>query len=205
MYVEHEDRRPRIHPSAWIAPDAVLSGDVSVGPETAVLYGAVLTAEAGGRIEVGSGCVIMEHAVLRSSGRFPLHLGDRVLVGPHAYLTGCTVGSHAFVATGAMVFNGARLGEACVVALGGKVHIDTELLEGMRVPMGYIAYGRPAVIYPPDEAPTVHEELARQDFMRFVFGVDTEGKERAEVMEEALARYSRVLLTHRGDSSVDRA
>src|SRR6266581_3555957 len=101
MYVEHEGRRPQVHPTSWIAPSAVLSGDVSVGPETAVLYGAVLTAEAGGRIEVGSG---------------------------------------------AMVFNGARLGDACVVALGGKVHIDTELLEGTRVPIGYIAYGRPAVI-----------------------------------------------------------
>ncbi len=205
MYVEHEGRRPQVHPTSWIAPSAVLSGDVSVGPETAVLYGAVLTAEAGGRIEVGSGCVIMEQAVLRSSGRFPLNIGNRVLVGPHAYLTGCTVGSHAFVATGAMVFNGARLGDACVVALGGKVHIDTELPEGTRVPIGYIAYGRPAVIYPPDKAPAVHDELGRQDFMRFVFGVDTEGNERAEVMEEALAKYSRVLLAHRSDSSVDPA
>ncbi len=205
MYVEHGGRRPNIHPSAWIAPDAVVSGDVTIGPDTTVLYGAVLTAEAGGRIEVGSGCVIMEHAVLRSSGRFPLYLGNRVLVGPHAYLTGCTVESHSFIATGAMVFNGARLGDACVVALGGKVHIDTELVAGTRVPIGYIAIGRPATIHPPENAPAVHEELARLDFMRFVFGVDTEGKERAEVMEEALARYSRALQTHRSDSYPDPA
>jgi carbonic anhydrase/acetyltransferase-like protein (isoleucine patch superfamily) len=203
MYVEHGGIRPNVHPSAWVAPDAVVSGDVTIGPDTAVLYGAVLTAEAGSGVEVGSGCVIMEHAVLRSSGRFSLHLGNRVLVGPHAYLTGCTVGSHSFIATGAMVFNGARLGDACVVALGGKVHIDTELVAGTRVPIGYIAIGRPATIRPPDEAPAVHEELARLDFMRFVFGVDTEGKERAEVMEDALARYTRALQVHRSDSFLD--
>jgi carbonic anhydrase/acetyltransferase-like protein (isoleucine patch superfamily) len=205
MFVEHGGRRPRVHPTAWLAPNAVVSGDVTIGPNTAVLYGAVLTAEAGGRIEVGSGCVIMEHAVLRSSGRFPLSLGKRVLVGPHAYLTGCAVGSHSFIATGAMVFNGARLGDSCVVALGGKVHIDTDLDAGSRVPIGYIAIGRPATIHAPDEAPAVHDELARLDFMRFVFGVDTEGKGRAEVMEDALARYSRALQAHRNDSLVDTA
>src|SRR5205823_6642427 len=121
-------------------------------------------AEAGGRIEVGSGCVIMEHAVLRATGRFPLRVGDRVLVGPHAYLSGCQVDSRCFVATGAMVFNGAQLGDSCVVALGGKVHVDTELAAGTRVPIGYLAFGRPATIYPPDRAPELHEELGRLDF-----------------------------------------
>jgi carbonic anhydrase/acetyltransferase-like protein (isoleucine patch superfamily) len=71
MLIEHEGRRPEIDPTAWIAPSAVLSGPVTVGPRTTVLYGAVLTGEAGAAVEVGAGCVIMEQAVLRASWRFP--------------------------------------------------------------------------------------------------------------------------------------
>ncbi len=200
MIIQHGGRRPDIDPSAWIAPNAVVSGAVSIRADTRVLYGAVLTAEAGAEMEVGAGCVIMEQAVLRASGRFPLHLGEGVLVGPHAYVTGCDVGARSFIATGAMVFNGARVGEACVVALGGKVHIDSDLPDGARVPIGFIASGRPATIYPPEEAPQVHEDLAGLDFMRYVFGVDTKGKDRSQIMDEALSRYTRALATHSADS-----
>jgi carbonic anhydrase/acetyltransferase-like protein (isoleucine patch superfamily) len=75
MIVEHSGHGPDIHPSAWIAPNAVVFGAVSIGPDTRVLYGAVLTAEAGAEMEIGPGCVIMEQAVIRASGRFPLRLG----------------------------------------------------------------------------------------------------------------------------------
>jgi carbonic anhydrase/acetyltransferase-like protein (isoleucine patch superfamily) len=203
MIIEHGGRRPTVHPSAWIAPTAVVSGAVTVGADTRILYGAVLTAEAGAEMEVGDGCVIMEQAVLRASGRFPMRIGTGVLVGPHAYVSGADVGSRSFIATGAMVFNGARLGEACIVALGGKVHIDSDLPDGTRVPMGFIAFGRPAIVHPPEEAPQVHEQMARLDFMRYVFGVDTSGKERTQIMEEALSRYTRALTGHADDSILD--
>ena len=205
MIVDHAGRRPQIHPSAWIAPNAVISGAVSIEADTRVLYGAVLSAEAGAEIEIGGGSVIMEQAVLRASGRFALHVGDRVLVGPHAYLTGCRIGSRSFIATGAMVFNGAELGEACVVALGGKVHIDSELADGTRVPMGFIAFGRPATIHPPEEAPEVHEQMARLDFMRYVFGVESQGKDRSMVMDEAMGRYTRALASHSKDVVLESA
>lgn len=199
MRVEHRGRQPRVDPTAWIAPNAVLSGGVHIGANARVLYGAVLTAEGGAELVVGAQCVVMEQAVLRAAGRFSLRLGERVLVGPHAYLSGCRVGARCFVATGAMVFNGAVLGEACVVALGGKVHVDTELAAGTWVPMGYIAFGRPGRIYPPDQAPAVHEELNRLGFARYVFGVETEGKRRSEIMDEIMDKYTRALSAHRQD------
>ena len=62
-------------------------------------------------------------AVLRGTPRNPLTIGDHVLAGPHSYLTGCTVSDEVFIATSAMVFNGAQLGQASSVALGGAVHI----------------------------------------------------------------------------------
>jgi carbonic anhydrase/acetyltransferase-like protein (isoleucine patch superfamily) len=203
MLIEHEGRAPEVDPEAWVAPTAVLSGAVSVQAGARVLHGAVLTAEGGAELRVGRNCVVMEQAVLRAAGRFPLRLGHHVLVGPHAYLTGCTVGAHSFVATGAMVFNGAVLGEACTVALGGKVHIATELADGTSVPMGYIAFGAPGVVYPPDRAPQVHEELGRLHFMRYVFGVDPEGLDRAQIVDLSLDRWTRALASHRSDRVVE--
>lgn len=199
MRIEHAGKRPSVDHTAWVAPNAILSGSIRIGPHARVLYGAVLTAEGGAELVVGPECVIMEQAVLRAAGRFSLGLGERVLVGPHAYLTGCVVGARCFIATGAMIFNGASLGEACTVALGGKVHVDTELAAGTRVPMGWIAFGRPGRIYSPEQAPSVHEALAQLDFMRYVFGVASEGKIRSRVMDEAMGKYARALGAHRDD------
>ena len=199
MRVEHGGRGPRIESSAWVAPTAVVSGEVIIGPGARILHGAVLTAEGGQALTVGRECVVMEHAVLRAAGRWPLTLGEHVLVGPHAHLSGCAIGAGSFIATGAMVFNGARLGPACVVALDGKVHLQTELPEGAFVPIGFIAIGRPGRVYPPDQAPRVHEELNKVGFMKEVFGVETSGRSRGEVMAEAMHRYARALGAHAED------
>jgi carbonic anhydrase/acetyltransferase-like protein (isoleucine patch superfamily) len=202
MLIEHRGRGPRIDPSAWVAPNAVLSGDVVVGPGVRILYGAVLTAEGRQPLTVGRDCVIMEQAVLRAAGRWPLQLGDHVLVGPHAHLSGCTIGSGSFIATGAMVFNGARLGASSVVALGGKVHLETDLPDNSFVPIGFIAIGRPGKIYSPEHAPQVHDELNRIGFLRYIFGVDPTGQPRADVMNEAMTRYARALGAHGDDRIV---
>lgn len=199
MLIEHRGQRPQIDPTAWVAPNAVISGNVVIGPRARILYGAVLTAEGRLPLTVGQNCVIMEQAVLRAAGRWPLELRDHVLVGPHAYLSGCSVGTGSFVATGAMVFNGARLGTSCVVALSGKVHIETDLADNTFVPIGFIAIGRPGRVYAPGEAPTVHEELNRIGFLRHVFGVDPAERARVEAMTEAMTRYARALDAHRED------
>jgi hypothetical protein len=98
-----------------------------------------------------------------------------------------------------MVFNGARLGTSCVVALSGKVHIETDLADNTFVPIGFIAIGRPGRVYAPGEAPTVHEELNRIGFLRHVFGVDPAERARVEAMTEAMTRYARALDAHRED------
>ena len=105
MLLEHQGERPRIHETAYIAPTATVCGDVTIGAESRVLFGAVLVAE-GGRVTIGEHCIVMEQAVLRGTTRYPVHLGNHVLVGPHAHLSGCTVEDSVFVATGASVFNG---------------------------------------------------------------------------------------------------
>jgi len=126
MIIEHKGVSPRIDTSAWISPAATVCGDVQVGRETRVLPGAVLTAD-GGPIRIGAQCVIMENAVLRGTPRHPLVVGDRVLVGPRAYLSGCAVADEAFLATGATVFNGAEIGRRAEVRINGTVHLKTVL------------------------------------------------------------------------------
>ena len=198
MLIEHRGRSPRVHPSAWVAPTATLSGDVEVGPESRVLYGAVLTAE-GGPVRVGAQCVVMENAVLRGTKDHPLEMGDRVLVGPRAYLSGCTIGNEVFLATGSTVFNGARLGEGAEVRVNGTVHIDTALADRAMVPIGWIAVGDPATVLPPDRHDEIWAVQEPLDFPKAVFGVDRS----PHAMTEIMARYARGLGRHATDRIID--
>ena len=95
MLIEHDGKRPKIDPSARIAPTAVLCGDVTIGPGTSVGFGAVLSAESG-PIAVGAHCMVMDNAVVRGTRRYPVTIGDRVLIGPQASLSGCTVADDVF-------------------------------------------------------------------------------------------------------------
>lgn len=202
MFIEHRSHQPRVHHTAWVAPSAVISGDVEVGPETRVLDGAVLTAE-GAPVRIGRRCVIMEHAVIRASGgrarSFPAIVGDDTLIGPHTYLSGCTVEDRCFIATSAIIFNGAQLGRGCEVMLQGIVHIGTTLEPGTIVPVQHIAIGTPARIFSPVESLEMRAALTEQNFWRYVFDIEPEDRPLDEIIAECLARYSGVLRTHRQD------
>lgn len=200
MMIEHQGKRPRVHDSAYVAPTAVLCGDVTVGENARVLFGAVVVAE-GGPVEIGADSIVMENTVVRGTARHPTSIGDHVLIGPHAHLTGCTIEDRAFVATGAAVFNGARVCRGASVAIGGIVHIKTVLPEGARVPIGWTAVGDPAEILPPEEDDRRREVMAPLDFPRTVFGV--ERAPMGEMMPEVTRRYARSLGRHRNDVILD--
>jgi carbonic anhydrase/acetyltransferase-like protein (isoleucine patch superfamily) len=134
MQIEHEGQRPRIDPSARIAPNAVVCGDVLIGAGTSVGFGTVLTAETG-PIAIGRNCVIMENAVLRGTKRHPLTIGDHLLIGPRAYLSGSTVETCAFLATGSTIFNDAIIGARAEVRINGTVHLRTRLPPDATVPI----------------------------------------------------------------------
>lgn len=171
MLIEHDGKRPAIDPSARIAPSAVICGDVSLGPGTSVGFGAVLTAESG-PIAVGANCVVMENAVLRGTRRHPLRIGDHVLIGPRAYLTGCTVGDCAFLATGCAIFNGAVIGARAEVRINATVHLLTSLPADATVPIGWVAVGDPASILPPERHNDIWAIQKPLDFPKVIFGVD---------------------------------
>ncbi|SFW72934.1 Carbonic anhydrase or acetyltransferase, isoleucine patch superfamily [Pseudomonas sp. NFACC09-4] len=179
----------KIAPTARIASSAVLEGNVSIGAGTVIGHGAVLVAE-GGALTIGENCIVMENAVIRSTAHDHCHIGNHVMVGPHCHLTGCRIDDEVFVATGASVFNGARLGKGAEVRINGVVHIKTALEPGATVPIGWIAAGDPAQLFSPDQ----HDELwavqKELDFPRYVFGVDRESE---GVVRQMMERYARFL------------
>lgn len=197
MLIEHQGKRPRIHPTAYVAPTATLSGDVTIGRDTRILFGAVITSD-GGPVEIGDECIVMETAVLRGTVRHPLKIGNQVLVGPRAYLTGCTVEDQVFIATGSTIFNGARLKTRSTIRIHGVVHLKTVIPEDGMVPIGWVAVGDPALIRPPkdhDEIWAVQEKL---NFPKEVFGIDRPPKGQS-TLETIAPRYTKALGRHRDD------
>jgi carbonic anhydrase/acetyltransferase-like protein (isoleucine patch superfamily) len=202
MKIRHLDMAPSVHPEAYVAPTAVLSGEVRVGPGSCVMHGAVLAAE-GGPVEIGANCVIMENAVLRGTPQHPLIMGDHVLAGPHSHLTGCGIADEVFIATGARVFTGAQMGRASSVALGGTVHIGCVVPPMARIPIGWVAVGEPARMYPPDETEAIRAGVAEAGggFLPFVFGIE-EAADYREQMQAALQRYTTAIARHHRQDEV---
>ena len=171
MLITHQGRTPSIHTSAYVAPNAVVCGDVKVGADCRILFGAQVIAE-GGSITLGHECIVMENAVLRSTVRHSLRIGNNCLVGPNAHVVGCTIEDEVFIATGAAIFHAAHLGKGSEVRINGVVHLKSRLSPGDMVPIGWVAVGDPATILPPGK----HEEIwAIQKPLNFpltVYGID---------------------------------
>jgi len=183
MILSSATKKPKIHPSAYVAPTATISGDVTVGSGCAILHGAVITAE-GAPLTIGSDCVVMENTVIKSSGgsatQFPVKIGDRCIVGPSAYVVGATIGNGCFIASGTRVFNGAIMEDGSGVALGGIVHVNAHLGKNVSVPMQHIAYGNPAKIVPPEKAAEAARDL---NFYENVFNIESGEGARAKAAQ----------------------
>lgn len=197
LFVSHRGKRPQIAESAYVAPTAVLCGEVTIGPHSRVLFGAVISAE-GGPVEVGANCVIMENAVVRGVARHPTVIGDDVLVGPHAHLTGCVVEGSSRIATGAVVFNGARLEMGAELEFHAVVGVNTVVPARSAVPMGWFAGGDPAELVPPGDWSRIQAVLGPLDYPGTVFGIG----ESDTTLPDMARRYARGLALHKMDSII---
>ena len=195
MLYEHLGARPRIHETAVIAPTAVVSGDVEIGADCQVLHGAVITAE-GGPITLGENVIVMENAIVRASSANPVHIGDHVLIGPGASVSGAVIGDEVFLATGTRVFNGAKIGARAEVRINAVVHLRTTLPEDTVVPIGWVAVGDPLLLLSPDKHEEIWAAQRELDFPGYVFGVD---RDTPDVMVQLTERYGRSLARHADD------
>jgi len=201
MLLEHDGKRPRIHESAYVAPTSVVCGDVSIGENCRVLFGAVIVSE-GGPVTIGSHCIMMENSVVRGLPGHPVNIGDHVLIGPRAYLTGCTVEENSFIARGATISNGARIGARAEIRINAVVQFNATLPPSTIVPVGWIAAGDPAEILSPKdhgELWSSHEPLS---FPFLEFGLERPPPRRSS-MPELTRRYSKALAKHKEDRILD--
>ncbi|HEY1721939.1 MAG TPA: gamma carbonic anhydrase family protein [Magnetospirillaceae bacterium] len=195
MIVTHLGKTPRVDPTAYVAPNAVLCGDVTVGPGCRILFGAQVIAE-GGSIAIGRECIVMENAVLRSSALHSLSIGNNCLIGPHAHVVGCTVADEVFIATGASVFHAARIGKGAEVRINGIVHLRTVLEPGATVPIGWVAVGDPAQILPPDQHDAIWEAQKPLNFPLTVYGIERDEADMVKITRKLVSTYG----THSADS-----
>lgn len=137
-----EGKRPRVDPTAFIAPTAVLIGDVTVEENASVWYNAVLRADFG-PIVVRRGANVQDCAVLHVTPVNAVDIGAGATVGHTCVVHGATLGEEALVGNGATVLDGARIGARAMVAAGALVTPGTEIPEGM------LALGAPAKVKGP--------------------------------------------------------
>ena len=134
-----EGREPRIADDAFIAPTAVLIGDVVVEEGASVWFGAVLRGDFN-RIVVGAGSTVQDNSVLHTAEDQPTVIGSNVTVGHLSMLEGCTVEDGALIGMGSIVLNRARVGRRAMLAAGSVVR------EGGEIPPEVLAAGVPAQI-----------------------------------------------------------
>ncbi|HNX04599.1 MAG TPA: gamma carbonic anhydrase family protein [Opitutales bacterium] len=171
MILSHAGKSPRIDESAFVAPNALVCGDVVIGRNARVMFGAQIIAESS-PVRIGDNCIVLENAVVRGTEGFPVSIGDNCLVGPCAHLAGCTVEDKVFIATGAAVFHGAVLKSGSEVCVGGIVHLKTVLPENVSVPLNWIAVGNPAQLFPPDKHEEIWTVQKPLNFPLSVYGVE---------------------------------
>jgi len=110
----------QIDPSAFIAPNATLLGQVTIGPEAGVWYGVVIRADLA-PITIGRATNIQDNSVLHVDGGKPVVLGDHVTVGHRAIVHGATIESKTLIGMGSIVLNGAVIGSESIIGAGALV------------------------------------------------------------------------------------
>jgi len=203
VLLEHEGDRPVVSASAYIAPTAVVCGDVFVADDVRILFGAVVTAD-GGPVRIGRSSIVMENAVIRGRANHPAEVGNNVLIGPHAHVNGATLEDFAFLATGTSVFPGARVGAGAEVRINGVVHVNSHVLPGSTVPIGWVAVGRPAQMFPPNEHDRIASIQRTLDFVGTTYGISP-SDDVAEEMRQITGRYVELFGTHRHDHPIRRS
>ncbi|MBE9603726.1 gamma carbonic anhydrase family protein [Acetobacteraceae bacterium H6797] len=136
-----DETQPQLPPEGryWVAPDAHVIGNVVLGDEVGVWFGAVIRAD-NETMHIGARTNIQDGAVLHSDKGFPLTVGEGVTVGHRAVIHGCTIGDNSLIGMGATVLNGAKIGKNCIVGANSLV------TEGKEFPDNSLIFGSPARI-----------------------------------------------------------
>ena len=171
MQIEYEGKIPSIHTSVYVAPGAMIIGDVKIGEESSIWFNCVLRGDLE-PIHIGCRTNIQDGTVIHMDKEIPCLIGDDVTVGHGAILHSCAIGNEALIGMGAILLTGCKIGERAIVAAGTLVR------EGQEIPSGTIAMGVPAV---------VRREATEAEFERVRNGKD-DYVYRGKIMQESITK-----------------
>ena len=137
-----------MHPTAFVAPTAVIIGDVEIGAEASVWFGVVIRGD-NGPIRIGAGSNVQDNAVVHVSKRSQTIIGDRVTIGHCAVMEDCVIGDGALIGSNAVILNFAKIGKRALIAAGSIVPTGAE------IPDEVVAAGAPAKVRKPLEGAAV--------------------------------------------------
>ena len=138
--IPYKNIHPKIDESCFIAPESWITGDVRIGKNVSIFFGAVLRGDIL-PITVGDETNIQEHAVIHSShGRSPTSIGNQVTIGHRAIVHGCTIGNTCIIGMGSIILDEAVIGDNCLVGAGSVV------TERKKFPAGSLIIGSPAKV-----------------------------------------------------------
>jgi carbonic anhydrase/acetyltransferase-like protein (isoleucine patch superfamily) len=121
------DKAPALDASVYVAPSAIIIGDVTIGPASSIWFHTVLRADIES-IRIGARSNVQDNSTIHVvGGRWPTIIGDDVTVGHAVVLHGCTVGNHALIGMGSIVLDGAEIGAECLVGAGAVVTPGTKV------------------------------------------------------------------------------
>ncbi|MCK4862452.1 MAG: gamma carbonic anhydrase family protein [Rhodobacteraceae bacterium] len=138
---ELEGRNPQFPEDEdyWVAPTAVLVGDVVLESGASVWFGAIIRGD-NEQIMVGRGSNVQENTVMHTDMGYPLTIGEGCTVGHRAMLHGCTIGDNSLIGMGATVLNGAKIGNNCLIGAGALI------TENKVIPDGSLVMGAPGKV-----------------------------------------------------------
>lgn len=144
----------------WIAPDAHVIGQVDLGEDVGIWFGAVLRGD-NEPIVIGERSNIQEGVMIHTDPRFPVTIGKGCTIGHHAIIHGCTIGDNSLIGMGATVLNGAKIGNNCLVGANALI------TENKEFPDNSLIVGSPArVVRTLDEASAARLTLSAENYVR---------------------------------------
>lgn len=135
-------KKPKIHPDAFVAPQAIVLGDVTIEKDCGIWFGAVVRGDHS-PVHIGRGSNIQDNCVVHEDMAHTVEIGEDVTVGHGAILHGCRIGDRSLIGMGAVVLNGAVIGKDCIVGAGSLV------TQNRIVPDGSLVIGSPAQVVRP--------------------------------------------------------
>ena len=135
-------RVPSIDSSAYVAPNATVVGDVTLGPRSSVWYGSVLRGDINS-IVIGEGTNVQDNAVVHLADDYGVRVGNHSTIGHAAIIHACEIGDECLIGMGATVLDGARIGDRCIVGANALV------TQRFVAPAGSMILGAPAKVVRP--------------------------------------------------------